>query len=237
MGLDPKIFLGLGTAAVTVALAAKKVIKKSEEKKALKREKRTEEVLKELASMPPPYSYLNNGVCNEICINKKEIVDTVKDFFSKISIGKFDFQVYHNEEALLEYDPSIDTSNILADSLSNYKDGIIRLHKCFQDNAEMLIEEFSDKKISVSEWENWSSHTKFLFRDIVILADFIYDVCAPFNYDQLNPEYINSLNSKINNILEQYQAVIQSPDFSSESEKLVHIKAIHSIVQDNRHKI
>lgn len=219
MGLDPKIFLGLGTAAVTVALAAKKVIKKSEEKKAIKREKRTEEVLKRLASMPPPCSDLNNEVCNEICINKKKIVDTLKDFFSKISIDKFEFQVYDNEEALFEHNSSVDTLSTLLNSLNDYKDGIIRLHKCFQDNVERLIEEFSDKKISVSEWDNWSSHTKSLFRDIVILADFIYDVCAPFNYDQLNPEYINSLNSKINNILEQYQAVIQSPDFSSESEK------------------
>lgn len=192
MRIPLKLIIGLATTAVT-SVAAWWANKK------LNQLLKVDEVIDTIDEISKGMSETDKMKALLLLIYNQEqgIVKQINSFYSSINV---------NTISVSENDPvSIDDEEILPkqiEVLTEYVTQLSRAKECFQSNTDSFEVEYSN--CSEKNWNNWSNHLRFVYRDITILADAILDVFISTKEEIFDIEAIESKTNVLKALQEHY---------------------------------
>ena len=140
------------------------------------------------------------GIGLLVYAQKKELIDSVKRFYDTLHYNGEIFEGIGNDFYEIESEETI--GNDLIELLSDYVTSLAKLKECFQRNVDVFLQE--PAIVNNTSWANWNAHIRLMFRDIVILSDFIVEQCSVELMKLLNSKVIENNTVRISAYLEQY---------------------------------
>lgn len=192
MGIPIKLIIGLAATAVT-SVTAWWINKK------FNQSSKVDEVIDTIDEISKVMSETDKMKALLLLIYNQEqgIVEQINSFYSSINV---------NTISVSENDPvSIDDEEILPkqiEVLTEYVTQLLRAKECFQRNTDSFEVEYSN--CSEKNWNNWSDHLRFVYRDITILADAILDVFISTKEEIFDIKAIESKTNVLKALQEHY---------------------------------